>query len=91
MALAHWTFHGCTDDERLQIQAFWEKRCPSLERLLAGFPEQLDGIEFTIRRATSPDRFQAAAVLPWTKPIAAEATATSWIETLDKIADNLVC
>ena len=91
---SHLVFNGVDDVIKQRLEAYWSKKLPRLEKLLAPYPADLREIRLTVshhRHDPQHEFYEARGVvkLP-TGTLAAEATDDDPQAVLDRIADKLV-
>ena len=91
----HQVFNGVDETVKAQLEAYWAKKLPRLEKLLVHYPDDLREIRLTIsyhpRSSPKPSFYEADGVVqlpPGT--LVAEANDRDAHVTLDLIADTLV-
>ena len=90
----HLVFNSVDDVTKQRLEAYWSRKLPRLEKLLAPYPADLREIRLTVshHRHDPQHRFYEArgvVILP-TGSLAAEATDDDPETVLDRIADKLV-
>jgi RNA polymerase sigma factor (sigma-70 family) len=87
----HWIFNDCSEGLKANLQAYWEKKQPRLEKLLRPFRPSLRDLRLTIYRHEQPPRWEMRGVLHLpTGTLTAEATELDYKPALDRVADVLV-
>ena len=90
----HLVFNSVDDVIKQRLEAYWSRKLPRLEKLLAPYPADLREIRLTVshHRHDPQHRFyevRGVVILP-TGTLAAEATDDDPETVLDRIADKLV-
>jgi ribosome-associated translation inhibitor RaiA len=86
----HWVFNHCGAVPQASLQAYWQKKQPRLERLLAPFrPEQRD-LRLTVYHHPQPPRWEVRGVLHLPSgTLAAEEADRESTAALDRLADYI--
>ena len=94
MMRTHWVFNGCDDTAKAQFQSQWEKKWPRIEKLIATYPPDLQGVVLTVHmhpHRPNRDRYDLKAVIPLsTGTLAAETTDQPPLAAVDLVADKIV-
>ncbi len=87
----HWTFQGCDDQSKAEIQAYWAKKTPRLERMLARFPAERRDLSLYVRWHPSLERYEGRVILHLpTGTLIAEESEAGLRPLLDRLADFVV-
>ena len=92
---SHQVFNGVDETIKAQLEAYWAKKLPRLEKLLVHYPDDLREIRLTVfyhpRSSRKPSFYEADGVIQLpTGTLVAEANDRDAHVTLDRIADTLV-
>jgi RNA polymerase sigma factor (sigma-70 family) len=87
----YWIFNDCNEALKANLQAYWEKKQPRLEKLLRPFRPALRELRLTVYRHEQPKRWEVRGVLHLpTGTLTVEETETDYRPALDSVADVLV-
>lgn len=86
-----WTFHGCDDQSKAEVQAYWAKKAPRLERMLGRFPDERRELNLYLHWHPSLQRYEGRLILHLpTGVLVAEESEAGVRPLLDQLADFLV-
>jgi len=85
-----WTFHECDDLSKTEIEAYWVKKIPRIERLLQTFPEDRRRLDVSIYQHLRRYSFDGRAVLRLpTRTLVASASEENCRALIDELTDLL--
>lgn len=85
-----WTFHECDDLTKAEIEAYWAKKTPRVQRLLHTFGEDRLHLDISVYRHLCRYSFEGRAVLQLpTRTLVASAIDKHWRGLIDQLADLL--
>lgn len=85
-----WTFHDCNDLIKAEIEAYWNKRAPRLERLLTTFPEGLHELTVSIYWHPARGSYEGRTVLQLpSHTLVATASEADYRAVVDRLVDLL--
>lgn len=85
-----WTFHECDDLTKAEIEGYWAKKTPRIERLLQTFREDRRRLDISIYRHLRRYSFEGRAVLQLpTRTLVVSASDKNWRALIDELADLL--
>ncbi|HVA50749.1 MAG TPA: sigma factor-like helix-turn-helix DNA-binding protein [Pirellulales bacterium] len=90
MTPIRWTFHDCDELIKAEVEAYWNKKAPRLERLLKTFPEGLRDLSVSVYHNRPRAVFDGRAVLELpSRTLAAGASEKDLRALVDRLADVL--
>lgn len=85
----HVVFHGCSDQQKENLQSYWYQKVPRIEKLLARFPDDQRELRLTV--TCKPKRYDVHAVLLLpTASLAAGASSQFGRQAIDAVVSKLV-
>lgn len=86
-----WTFHGCDEQTKAEILAYWAKKAPRLERMLGRFRDETRDLCVNLHWHPSLERYEGRLILHLpTGTLIAEESEAGVRPLLDRLADFLV-
>lgn len=85
-----WTFHDCDDLIKTEVEAYWSRKAPRLERLLATFPDSLHDLSISLYRHRARGSFEGRTVLQLpSHTLVASASEADHRAVIDRLVDLL--
>lgn len=85
-----WTFHGCDDLTKSEIEAYWAKKTPRIERLLKNFRADQQRLDLSVYWDVRRYLFEGRAVLQLPiRTLVASGSDKNWHALIDELADLL--